>query len=211
MKFMAVLLIAFFEFCSAAYAQTPSDAELPSRLDIGSRFSVAAPTGHGWRPTGAPATFIKQLGPEDHSLVLAAATGPSGISREEIIAVRGSNGADKLVKLITRFVDRAWKSHAAGFQDARFETIDVVDETGGNYSFGKFFCGYSRIVVRDHGAHADDIPARLRYVAYSCVEFSDMAVAATVSYSERGREQDLSEEAMAEGERFARSLQRIKQ
>lgn len=37
-----------------------------------------------------------------------------------------------------------------------------------------------------------------------------MREAATVSYSERGREQDLSDDAMAEGERFARSLERTK-
>jgi hypothetical protein len=33
-------------------------------------------------------------------------------------------------------------------------------------------------------------------------------VAAHVSYSERGREQDLSDEVMGEGEIFARSLRR---
>jgi hypothetical protein len=210
MMFILRSVIAYCLFVAAAHAQAPAGDEPLPRVDIGSGFSVAAPSGDDWRTTGAPASYYKALGPQDHSLVLAAATGPSGISREEIVAVAGPNGGTQLVKLVARFVERAWKAHAAGMQDARFEPVDVVNETGGKYSVGKFICGYSRIVVRDRGALADGVPARLRYVAYSCVEFPDLTVAATVSYSERGREQDLSDDAMAEGERFARSLRRLK-
>jgi hypothetical protein len=198
-------------FDATMYAQATADVGMLPRVDIGSGFAVSAPTGQGWRTTGAPASYYKLLGQGDHSLVLVATTGPSGISHEEIVALRGPEGGNKLVKLTARFVERAWKAHAAGMQDSRFEVLDVVNETGGKYSLGKFFCGYSRIVVRDRGALVDGVPMRLRYVAYSCVEFPDMKVAATVTYSERGREQDLSCDAMAEGERFARSLQRLKQ
>lgn len=202
-------VIGYCLFAAAAHAQAQTDAGPLPRVDIGSGFSVAAPAGDGWRMTGAPASYYKALGPQDHSLVLAAATGPAGISREEIVAVAGPNGGNQLVKIVARFVERAWKAHAAGMQDARFEPVDVVNETGGRYSIGTFFCGYSRIVVRDRGAVVNGIPARMRYVAYSCVEFPDLTVAANVSYSERGREQDLSDDAMAEGERFVRSLQRL--
>jgi hypothetical protein len=179
------------------------------RIDIGSGFTVSAPTGQGWLTTGAPASYYKLLGPGDHSLVLIATTGPSGISHEEILAVRGPKGGNQLVKILVDFDERAWKAHAAGMQDSRFEPLDVVKDTGKDYSLGKFLCAYSRIVVRDRGALVDGAPTRLRYVAYTCVEFPDMRVAATVTYSERGREQDLSCDAMAEGERFARSLQRL--
>ena len=196
-------------FDSAVYAQAPADVEMLPRIDIGSGFTVSAPTGQGWLTTGAPASYYKLFGPGDHSLVLIATTGPSGISHEEILAVRGPKGGNQLVKLLVDFDERAWKAHAAGMQDPRFEPLDVVKDTGKEYSLGKFLCAYSRIVVRDRGALLDGAPTRLRYVAYTCVEFPDMRVAATVTYSERGREQDLSCDAMAEGERFARSLQRL--
>lgn len=198
-------------FDAAVYTQAPADVEMLPRIDIGSGFSVSAPMGQGWRTTGEPASYNKRLGPKDHSLVLIAATGPSGISRQDIVALRGPDGGNQLVKLLARFAERAWKAHAAGMQDARFEPLDVVHETGKKYSLGKFICAYSRIVVRDRGALVDGVPTRLRYVAYSCVEFPDMIAAAAVTYSERGREQDLSCDAMAEGERFARSLQRLQQ
>jgi hypothetical protein len=206
--FILCHIIAFGLFATSAYAQTPSSPELPARIDIGNGFSVVAPIGPDWQITGTPASYFKLLGPDDHSLALIATTGPSGITRQEILAVSGPNGANQVVKLVARFVERAWKAHAGGLQDGRFEAIETVNETGGNYSFGKFFCGYSRIVVRDRGALVDGVPTRLRYVAYSCVEFPDMTVAASVSYSERGREQDLTDSALAEGERFARSLER---
>lgn len=196
-------------FAEAVYAQPPTDIETLPRIDIGSGFSVSAPAGQGWRKTGAPASYHKLLGQDDHSLVLVATTGPSGISREEILAVRGPDGGNKLVKLFARLSERTWKAHTAGMQDARFEPLDVFHDTGKKYSLGKLLCDYSRIVVRDRGALVDGVPTRLRYVAYTCVQFPDMIVAATVTYSERGREQDLSCDAMAEGERFARSLQRL--
>jgi hypothetical protein len=196
-------------FAEAVYAQAPADVEMLPRIDIGSGFSVSAPKGQGWRTTGAPASYYKLLGPEDHSLVLIATTGPSGISNEEILAVRGPNGGNQLVKLFARLGERNWKAHAAGMQDSRFEPVDVFHDTGKTYSLGNLLCDYSRIVVRDRGALVDEVPTRMRYVAYTCVQFPDMKVAATVSYSERGREQDLSCDAMAEGERFTHSLQRL--
>jgi hypothetical protein len=60
--------------------------------------------------------------------------------------------------------------------------------------------------VLDQEAIVEGEPTHLRFVAYSCMNLVGV-VAAHVSYSERGREQDLSDEVMAEGERFARSLQ----
>ena len=191
--------------------QSQEGAGAAAQIDIGGGYSVMGPVGEGWRATdasGSPASYLKILGPESHSLALIADTGPSGITPQEIRAIGRPNAADQVVKLIGRFVSSAWKSHAAGLQDARYETVETVNETGGKYSFGKFFCGYSRIVVRDRGAMMDGVPAMLRHVAYSCITFPDMVTAASVTYSERGREQDLSSEAMAEGERFALSLQR---
>ena len=199
--------IAMFLFVGSAYAQAP-DVSNPARVDIGGRFSIVAPLGPEWQTRGAPASYYKPLGTEGQGLLLSAVTGPSGISREDILSLDGPNAGNRLVKLVSRFVEQAWKAHAAGMKEKRFERIEVVNETGGKFSIGKFFCAYSRIRVRDGAAMIDGLPTHLRYVAYSCIEFSDMTVAADVSYSERGREQDLSDEAMAEGERFAWSLQR---
>ena len=64
-----------------------------------------------------------------------------------------------------------------------------------------------RVRLLDQGAIVGGAPTHLRFVAYSCMNFVDV-VAAHVSYSERGREQDLSDEVMGEGEIFARSLRR---
>ncbi len=193
-----------------AQAQTTPSAEPSQRLELGGRFSVAAPIGDGWRKTGEPASYIKVLGPEHHSLILAASTGPSGITREDISGFREPGGVERMIKLMARFSEMAWKAHAAGLEGSRFEAVEKENEVGKKYEIGKFICTYSRIVVRDRAAVVDGVPAKLRYVAYSCLEFPDMREAATVSYSERGREQDLSDDAMAEGERFARSLERTK-
>jgi len=180
------------------------------RLEIGSGFSIAAPTGDGWRKTGDPASYLKILGPEHHSLVFMANTGPSGITHQDILGFREPGGVARMIKLMAQFSERAGKAHAAGMPGERFESVERVNEAGGKYNLGDFMCTYSRMVVRDREAVVDGSPTRLRYVAYSCLGFPDMRVAASVSYSERGREQDLSEDAMVEGERFARSLQRSK-
>jgi hypothetical protein len=47
----------------------------------------------------------------------------------------------------------------------------------------------------------EGVPSQMCYVSYSCIEFPDTSVAAHISYSERGRAQDLSDAALAEGER----------
>ena len=201
---------AFLASAATALAQVPPDAGPPPRVDIGGGYTIVAPTGPGWQQTGSPASYYKPLGAEGHGLAVIAATGPSGITRQEIIGAGESKDANALVKLVSRFVGVAWKRHAAGLQEGRFEVVDTVNEMAGKGVMGDLVCAYSRIVARDRGAVVDGAPARLRYVGYTCIEFPDMTVAAHVSYSERGREQDLSDAAMAEGERTARSLQRRK-
>lgn len=208
--FLCRTAIGSFMFGAAAQAQTTLNAEPSQRIEIGSGFSIAAPTGDGWRKTGDPASYLKVLGPEHHSLVFMANTGPSGITHQDILGFREPGGVDRMIKLMAQFSLRASKAHASGLQGERFESVELVTEMGDKYKLGDFICTYSRIVVRDREAVVDGSPTRLRYVAYSCLGFPDMRVAVSVSYSERGREQDLSEDAMAEGERFARSLQRSK-
>ncbi len=193
---------------AAAHAQASPDAESLPQIEIGGGFSVAVPTGDGWRKTGDPASYVKVLGPERHSLVLTASTGPSGITRQDILGFLQLGGVDRMLKLMSRFHLQALEAHAAGLQNPRFEPIEQMNEIGGKYNLGKFFCAYSRIVVRDREALVDGLPTRLRYVGYSCLQFPGMDVAVSISYSERGREQDLSEEAMAAGERFVHSLRR---
>lgn len=202
--------VGFWMVAAHAQAQGIPSAENAHRLEIGSRYSVAAPVGDGWRKTGDPASYLKILSPDHHSLVLMASTGPSGITQEDIFGFRESGGVERMIKLMARFSEMAWKAHAAGLEGSRFETVKKENELGKQYAIGKFICTYSRIVVRDREVLVDGVPTKMRYVAYSCLEFPDMREAATVSYSERGREQDLSDEAMAEGERFARSLERAK-
>ena len=153
--------------------------------------------------------YGKTLPGDGHSLVFVATTGPSGITHDEIVSIGGPDGANKLVKLVTAFNMRAWKAHASGNSD-RFEKIDAKTDSGGAFDIGKLLCAYSLIKVRDHDRIIDGSPAVLRVASYTCIEFPDMKVAATVSYSERGREQDLAESAMAEGEKIARSLLRQK-
>lgn len=198
--YCAVIVSALF--AASAWAQAPGSDD-PARVDIGNGFSVAAPIGPGWQKTAEPAPYLKQLNDRGHSLVLMATTRPSGITPEDIRATGGS--IDRLVKLMMRFVEHSWKVNAAGMEQSRFERIEVVNETAGKYSIGKFTCAYSRIRLLDRGAIVDGVPTQLRYVAYSCVDFLGIT-AAQVSYSERGREQDLSDAVIAEGERFARSL-----
>lgn len=206
------LCIAVGSWVAPAHAQiqTIPAVESSRKLEIGARFSVAAPIGDGWRKTGDTASYMKVLGPEHHSLVLMASTGPSGITQEDISGFRAPGGVDRMIKLMARFSEMAWKARAAGLEGSRFEAVEKENELGKKYDIGKFICTYSRIVVRDRAAVVDGVPAKLRYVAYSCLEFPDMREAAIVSYSERGREQDLSDDAMAEGECFARSLERAK-
>jgi hypothetical protein len=198
-----------------AYAQSPAVGE-HARIDIGGRFSIAMPANGGWQAAETPGSYRKLLEPQGHSLVLMAVTGPSGISLEDMKSLSGKDGGNRLVKLVTRFTEGAWKAHASGIQGNRFKKIDavnetkmdIVNETSGNDRLNKFICAYSRIRVYDREAMVDGKPTQMRYVAYTCIEFPDMIVAAHVSYSERGREEDLSEDAMAEGERIVHSLQR---
>ena len=78
--FLRHIAIGCWLFGAAAHAQTVPDAEPSPRIEIGGGFSVAAPTGDGWRKTGDPAypvSYLKVLGPEHHSLALIASTGPS--------------------------------------------------------------------------------------------------------------------------------------
>lgn len=107
-----------------AQAQTTPSAEPSQRLELGGRFSVAAPIGDGWRKTGEPASYIKVLGPEHHSLILAASTGPSGITREDISGFREPGGVERMIKLMARFSEMAWKAHAAGLEGSRFEAVE---------------------------------------------------------------------------------------
>lgn len=193
---------------ACARAQVPGGEAAPSRIDLGQRFSIEAPAGAGWQPGGTPGSFRKTLEGRGHTLVLQAAAGASGISREEIASIREAGGANRMVQLVQRFVENAWKAHAAGLDDARYSKLQVVNDTGGKYSFGRLLCAYSRIRALDRGAPVGDAPTELRLVAYSCLEFSDMTSAASASYSERGLPQELSDEVLAEGERFVRSLRR---
>jgi hypothetical protein len=205
-RYCAAIASVLFAACVWAQAPGPGD---PARVDIGNGFSVVAPTGTGWQKTAEPATYLKQLDEQGHSLVLAAGTGPSGITLEDIHGIgRGPGSGERLVKLVMRFVERAWKANATGMEQSRFERIEVVNETAGKYNIGKFICAYSRIRLLDRGAMVDGVPTQLRYVAYACIGLPDMEVAGHVSYSERGREQDLSDGVVAEGERFVRSLER---
>lgn len=208
------LALGSWGFAAHAQAQALPAAQPSQRLEIGAGFSIAAPGGDGWRKTADPATFLKVLGPEHHSLVLMANTGPSGITKEDILGFREPGGVDTMIKLMARFFSLARKAHAVDLEGLRYELLEMADETQeeatGKYNIGKFFCTYSRIVVRDREHLVDGSPTRLRFAAYTCLEFPDMRVAAQVSYSERGREQDLSDEALAEGERFVRSLERAK-
>lgn len=184
-------------------AQTPG-SEDPARVDIGNGFSVTVPLGSGWQKTDEPATYLKQMNERGHSLVLMATTRPSGITSEDIRATGGD--VNRLIRLIARFQELSWKLDTA-LDQRRFEKLEVFNESSGKYSIGKFTCAYSRVRVLDQGAIVEGAPTHLRFVAYSCMNFVD-DVAAHVSYSERGREQDLSDELMGEGERFARSLRR---
>lgn len=205
-------LLAVVALCMAmgpAHSHTSADVKPPERISIGSGFSVAPPEGPGWVSDGKAPMYGKKLPGEGHSLIFVAATGPSGITRDEIASIGEPDGASKLVKLVTAFNMRAWKAHASGSID-RFEKIDARTESGGEFDIGKLLCAYSLIRVRDHNRIIEGSPALLRVASYTCIEFPDMTVAATVSYSERGREQDLAESAMTEGEKFARSLLRQK-
>lgn len=188
--------------------QAVNGSEQPVRVEIGAGFSIAQPAGKAWLEIGAPGAYFMPFAPDGHGLLLVASVGPSGISHEDLMAAAGASEQDRLVRLAARFVTAAWKAHRASLAGERFEKIEVANEVGGKFAIGKFLCGYSRISGRDRGALVDGAPAHVRYVGYSCVEFSDLSVAATVSYLERGRAHELSDEAMALGERFARSLQR---
>jgi hypothetical protein len=218
--FTKIMSISIFTIVSCfllgtAYAQSP-DVDEPVRIDIGGRFSIARPVNGGWQAAETPGSYRKRLEPQGHTLVFTAVTGPSGISQKDIQTLQGSGGGNRLVKLVTRFTEDAWKAHNSGLQGGRFEKIDAVNDTNMDIvnaasekdRLNKFICAYSRIRVYDREAIVDGRPTQMRYVAYTCIEFPDMTVAAHVSYSERGREQDLSEDALTEGERMARSLQR---
>ncbi len=202
---MARLLAAFALACCAwlpaAFGQ--------ERVNIGGRFSVEAPASPGWQPTGGPGSWLKHLVPEGHTLAFIVAAGPSGITQQDVMEIRGPDGGTRLAKLISGFYARSWAAHAAGMNQPRFTKIEVVNDSGKEAAIGDFLCAKSRIRVRDSGGLPEGASRQLRYVAYSCIQFPDMTFAAYVSYSERGRDEDLSEAAMAEGERLAQSLRRL--
>jgi hypothetical protein len=191
-----------------AHVHTQAGGEAVPRVEIGAGYSVAAPAGRGWIEIGAPGAYFMPIAPQGHGLLLVATTWSSGISREEILDHAATAGQDGLVRIASRFVTAAWKAHRASLAGERFENVEVVNDVGGEFAIGPLLCGYSRISGRDHGALIDGVPAQVRYVGYSCAEFPDLSVAATVSYLERGPVRALSDQAMAIGERFARSLQR---
>ncbi|MCX7164951.1 MAG: hypothetical protein NTV11_01590 [Rhodocyclales bacterium] len=196
-------------FGAAAQAQTVPDAEPSQRIEIGGGFSVGAPTGEGWRKTGDPdypVSYVKVLGPEHHSLALIASTGPTGITREDILGMRQPGGVDKMFKLMAGVFERVSKMHAASMLKPRFGAVELVNDIVSLNN--RTTCTYSRIVARDRETLLDGVPTKFRFVAYTCLWFPGYDVAASVTYSERGGEQDLSKDAMAEGERFVRSLQR---
>jgi len=166
-------------------------------------FHRSRPLGPGWEKTAEPATYLKSISDRGHSLVLMATTRPSGITAEDIRAAGGA--VDRIVRLLSRFMEQSWKVHSRGVEQGRFEKLETVNDSGRQYDIGKTFCAYSFIRLLDRGAIVDGTPTQMRFVAYSCIDFLGV-VAAQVSYSERGREQDLSDEVMAEGERWARSL-----
>jgi hypothetical protein len=201
--------VLFVLLARSAWAATPDPGEA-SRVDIGHRFSVEAPVGDGWQKTAEPATYLRELEPKGHSLVLVAVTGPSGITSKEVRSLLGPAGGDRLVRLIGRFFQSSFQASAAGLEQGRFEKIDIVNAVMGKHNVGEFVCAYSRIRALDRGATAEGVPMQIRYVVYSCLDLGYLEFAAQVSYSERGREQDLSDDVMAEGERFARSLQRTR-
>lgn len=150
-----------------------------------------------------------EFGQAGHSLVVTLAAGPSGIGKDDIAALSGPDGGNRLVKLVTSFMMRAWGAHGTGLTDRRFETVEFRKETGKGFNIEPFFCACSQIRVRDLGARIEGEPTVMRMVAYACIDLKDMMTAAHVAYSERGREKDLSDQAFAEGERIARSLRRL--
>lgn len=201
---MARLLAALALLCCA----WPPGSFAQGRLDIGGKFSIEAPASPGWQPTGGPGSWLKYLPPEGHTLAFVVATGPSGISGQDVLSLQGPDGAQRLASLISQFYARSWGAHAAGLSERRFTKIDSTTDSGREAAIGEFLCARSRIRVRDASGLPEGRTRQLRYVAYTCIQFPDMTTAAYVSYSERGRDEDLSEAAMAEGERLAQSLRR---
>jgi hypothetical protein len=203
-----VMHFRLFAFLLLACAWLPGAPAQSARIDIGGGFSVEAPASPGWQPTGGPGSWLKRLAPEGHSLAFVVATGPSGITQQDLMQIRGPEGGARLAKLVSGYYGRAWAAHAAGMNQSRFTKIDVANDSGKEAALGELLCAKSRIRVRDRGGMPEGATRQLRYVAYSCIQFPDMTTAAYVSYSERGRDEDLSDEAMAEGERLAQSLRR---
>lgn len=193
-------------FLSSAWP--PTAGAQSTRIDIGGGFSIEAPTSPGWQPTGGPGSWLKRLAPEGHTLAFVVATGPSGITPQDLMEIRGPEGGARLAKLVSGFYGRAWAAHAAGMNQSRFTKVEKVNDSGREAAVGEFLCAKSRIRVRDSSGLSGGATRQLRYVAYTCIQFPDMTTAAYVSYSERGRDEDLSDEAMAEGERLAQSLRR---
>lgn len=190
-----------------AGAQTPPEPG-GDRIEIGGRFSVLDPAQAGFRTGLGPGSFLKELGGQGHSLVVTVASGTSGIGRDEIAALTGPDGGNRLVKLVMSFMIRAWAEHGRGLSGGRFETLEFRRESGKGFSIEPFFCACSHIRARDLGARVDGEPTLMRMVAYACVDMKDLTTAVNVAYSERGLEKDLSDSSFAEGERIARSLQR---
>lgn len=185
-----------------------NEVHAQERIDLGGGFSIEPPAPPGWQPTGGPGSWLKRLASEGHSLAFVVATGPSGITPQDLMEIRGPEGGARLAKLVSGFYARAWAAHAAGMNQPRFTKVDVTNDSGKEAAIGEFLCARSRIRVRDSSGLSGGATRQLRYVAYTCVQFPDMTTAAYVSYSERGRDEDLADEAMSEGERLAQTLRR---
>lgn len=209
MVHLITLIFALLTLNTTAFAQAQARTVAIERVALGNGFTVAKPAGDDWQQTGSPATFIKQIKPETHTLVLHAATEQSNLSEDELFNARKPNNTSRLITPISRLLNQTWKQHIEFMNAKNLETGTRIDDSSGNYTTGKLYCGFSRITVSDRTSQSDDNAEIMRYVAYSCLEYPDLAVATSVSYSERGQKKDLSNDAMAEGERFANSLQRV--